>query len=68
MLTPPVGSGMNNFIDTHISWDCTAPSCDMAYGAQALFESGSRGNMGGNVDGKRRYMYSYDPAGYYNPI
>ena len=52
---------MNPFSDTHIAWDCTAPSC--AYGIQAL--SRSRGKLGKKCDLqlKEGYMYSYDPTG-----
>ena len=52
---------MNPFSDTHIAWDCTAPSC--AYGIQAL--SRSRGKLGKKCDLqlKEGYMYSSDPTG-----
>jgi len=64
-LTPPVGNIMDVFLDDHISWDCTAPDCDMVAGGRALYNFGSRiqwvntHGLGGNWT-----PYSYDPAGY----
>eukprot|EP00547_Thalassionema_nitzschioides_P000728 CAMPEP_0194214914 /NCGR_PEP_ID=MMETSP0156-20130528/16341_1 /TAXON_ID=33649 /ORGANISM="Thalassionema nitzschioides, Strain L26-B" /LENGTH=599 /DNA_ID=CAMNT_0038943289 /DNA_START=280 /DNA_END=2075 /DNA_ORIENTATION=+ len=66
VLKPPVGSGMNMFMDTHFSWDCTAPHCEIAAGTQALFESGSRLQMfvSSTHSDKTWMVYSHDPSGF----
>lgn len=64
--TPPVGYAQDLFIDDHISWDCTAPDCNVANGSEALYRSGSRIQW---MDASSRGFpgwgpYGYDPAGY----
>jgi len=64
--TPPAGFAQDIFIDDHISWDCTAPACNVAKGGKALYRTGSRIQW---MDASSRGFpgwgpYGYDPAGY----
>lgn len=66
-LMPPAGSIMDVFLDDHMSWDCTAPECDVVHGGEALYNFGSRimwFNAGSLGAGLSWTPYSYDPAGY----
>ena len=53
------------FIDDHISWDCTSPSCDIARGGEALYRLGGRMQWLGGAGASVSYFpYGYDPAGF----
>merc|ERR1719345_384990 len=39
---PPAGNSFDVFIDDHFSWDCTAPTCNLAAAAEALYAANHR--------------------------
>mmetsp|Transcript_17970 Transcript_17970/g.56993 ORF Transcript_17970/g.56993 Transcript_17970/m.56993 type:complete len:565 (+) Transcript_17970:73-1767(+) len=63
---PPVGEAQDTLIDDHFSWDCAAPSCNVAEAGKALYRAGSR--IQWTEAASRGFptwgIYSYDPAGY----
>eukprot|EP00929_Paragymnodinium_shiwhaense_P108998 TRINITY_DN75355_c0_g1_i1.p1 TRINITY_DN75355_c0_g1~~TRINITY_DN75355_c0_g1_i1.p1 ORF type:complete len:574 (-),score=93.42 TRINITY_DN75355_c0_g1_i1:175-1896(-) len=62
-MTPPAGNIMNSFMDDHISWDCTADSCEISAGIRSLYTAGSRVTFY-KFEDKYWWPYSHDPAGY----
>ena len=67
-MTPPAGKPFDVFIDDHISWDCTAPTCNISAAAQALYASGKRMTWVPVVNpgdpSKKWFPYTYDPLGF----
>eukprot|EP00966_Prymnesium_polylepis_P308477 7128764-Prymnesium_polylepis.1 len=64
LLHPPAGAPMDVFLDDHIAWDCTAPECDLATGARALYARNSSVQWVPVGEASGWAAYSHDPAGY----
>ena len=62
---PPAGNSFDVFIDDHFSWDCTAPTCDMAAAAEALYAAGHRIQwIQTPLLGSGWAQYTHDPSGW----